>query len=152
MSDESRSPGAPQLVVTAEAAQLAISAAISKAEELGARMHVAVYDSGGNLAGYLRMPGAFLVSGELAMAKARMVAGIGLPMAQIDDVLDGENPRVRRGLERADGFTAIHGGVPIIHDGQLLGGIGASGGSEAQDVACAEAGAAAIAAHYPERE
>lgn len=146
----SASPGMSQIVIGHEAALIAIRGAVAKAEELGARMHVAVFDSGGNLAGYVRMPGAFLISAELAMTKARTAAGLGLPMATVDEVLAGEDPRVRRGLEATAGFTPVHGGLPIIHNGQLLGAIGASGGSEEQDVACAEAGVAAVAEHYPE--
>jgi uncharacterized protein GlcG (DUF336 family) len=38
----------------------------------------------------------------------------------------------------------VEGGVPIIADGKLIGALGISGGSSAEDEACAEAGAAAL--------
>ena len=43
-----------------------------------------------------------------------------------------------------DGISAIEGGVPIIENGKIIGTIGVSGGSAAQDGQCAKAGAAMI--------
>ena len=48
----------PQSVVSAEAVSVALEAAVAKAAELGVKINVAVADSGGNLSGFLRMPGA----------------------------------------------------------------------------------------------
>jgi uncharacterized protein GlcG (DUF336 family) len=43
-----------------------------------------------------------------------------------------------------DGISAIEGGVPIIQDGKIIGAIGVSGGSAAQDGEVARAGAAMV--------
>ena len=48
---------------------------------------------------------------------------------------------------RLDGVVPVEGGVPIVVDGKLIGALGVSGGSSAEDEVCAEAGAAALRAH-----
>jgi uncharacterized protein GlcG (DUF336 family) len=68
-----------QDVVHWEAAAAAIQAAARKAEEMGVKVNVAVVDPGGNLAGFLRMPGAFLHSIDIAIDKAYTAAGFGIP-------------------------------------------------------------------------
>jgi uncharacterized protein GlcG (DUF336 family) len=86
---------------------------------------------------------AFLISGDLATQKANSVAAIGIPPDTIEEVLTQEAPRVREGLVHR-GFVLIRGGQPLHFGGQLIGAVGVSGGSEAQDVECAQAGVAAL--------
>lgn len=133
-----------QAVIHHAAAMRVMQAAVARAEALGIRVCVAVLDSAGTLAGFVRMPGAFLVSGEVALRKARSAAAIGVPAEIAEELLAYEAPRVREGLLHT-GFTLIRGGVPL-HEGEvLIGAVGVSGGSEAQDVECAQAAAAALA-------
>lgn len=135
---------ASQSVVHWEAAQAALAAAVRKADALGIKVNVAVADSGGNLAGFLRMPGAFLHSIDIAIDKAYTAAGFGLSTALWTEVLKDHSAGVRDGLPRRPRLVAFGGGLPIRVDGDLLGGIGVSGGSEEQDEQCARAGLAAI--------
>lgn len=116
-----------------------LEAATVQAEKLGFRAAVSVVDNSGLLLGFLRMPGAFLVSSELCQRKARCAAGLGLAPETIEDILHGEADRVRDGLLRCEDFTLIRGGLPLYWKGSLVGGIGVSGGSEAQDTACVNA-------------
>lgn len=133
-----------QSVVSVDATQAALSAAVACAERLGIRVCVAVYDSGCTLSGFLRMPGSFHVSNEMSLTKAKTVASVGLPMEVLDEVLDADKPRIRRGLEALPGFTPVHGALPIIVGGQLLGAVGVSGGSEDEDIQCAQAAVDAV--------
>jgi uncharacterized protein GlcG (DUF336 family) len=133
-----------QAVITQQAALKALAAASDKAEALGARVNIAVVDSSGLLAGFVRMPGAFLMSIDMAQKKARCAAGLGFEADVTDQILAHEPPRVREGLLSHPDFTLIRGGLPIRIAGQLIGAIGVSGGSEAQDVACAQAGLEAV--------
>lgn len=133
-----------QAVITHGGAMRAIAAAVAHAESLGIRVNVAVADSGGHLAGFVRMPGSFLISIEMACKKARSAAGLGIEPELVEQVVAHEAPRVREGLVPHPDFTLIRGGLPIRIAGQLIGAIGVSGGSEAQDVACAQAGVDAI--------
>lgn len=133
----------PQPVIHHAAALRVVQAAVARAESLGIRVCVAVVDSAGTLAAFVRMPGAFLISGELAQKKAHSTAAIGVPAEVVDQVLEQEAPRVREGIVMA-GFSLIRGGAPLRDGETLIGAVGVSGGSESQDVECAQAGAAAL--------
>ena len=90
------------------------------------------------------MPGAFLHAIEIAIDKAYTAAGFGLPTAAWTEALEMHSPAVRSGLPLRPRMVCFGGGLPLRHDGRLIGGIGVSGGSEPQDEACARAGLSAI--------
>jgi len=126
-----------------EAALAAVSAAVRAGLEMGVAVNAAVVDAGGNLAGFLRAPGAFLHSIAIAQDKAYTAAGFGLATDALYRLIQ-DNPGLRDGLIRRDRLTAFAGGIPIVVDGRVVGGIGVSGASEEQDCACARAGLAAL--------
>ena len=134
----------PQSVISAEAVSVALEAAIGHAAKLGVKINVAVADSGGNLSGFLRMPGAFLQSIDIAIDKAYTAAGFGLATSAWAEALATHSPAVRNGLPLRPRMVCFGGGLPLRHQGRLIGGIGVSGGSEEQDQACARAGVLAI--------
>ena len=113
--------------------QAAISASCEKAEALGVAINIAVVDSGGNLAAFLRMPGAFQASIDIAIDKAWTSNSFGMSTDAFAKVMADEDPSVRDGLLRRPRIAAFPGGHPIRHNGQLVGGIGVSGASAAQD-------------------
>lgn len=133
-----------QRVIDANAACDAVRAAVAHAATLGIQINVSVVDRGGNLAAFLRMPGAFLHSIDIAIDKAYTAASFGLPTSQWHAALQQHSDAVREGIVRRPRFVAFGGGLPIIENGHRIGGIGVSGGSEEQDEACAQAGLAAI--------
>lgn len=133
-----------QSVVGWEAAAAALAGAAGHAEVLGLKVNIAVVDTGGNLAGFLRMPGAFLHSIDIAIDKAYTAAGFGLSTAAWSEALASHSSAVRDGLPRRPRMVCFGGGLPLNHQGQLIGGIGVSGGSEQQDEACARAGMRAM--------
>jgi uncharacterized protein GlcG (DUF336 family) len=133
-----------QSVIGWEAAATAARAAVLHAQGLGLCINVAVVDSGGNLAAFLRMPGAYLHSIDIAIDKAYTAASFGLATSQWHAALQQHSEAVREGIVRRPRFVAFGGGLPIVEHGQRVGGIGVSGGSEEQDEACAQAGLQAI--------
>ncbi|BCO26139.1 hypothetical protein MIZ03_1019 [Rhodoferax lithotrophicus] len=133
-----------QRVIDAVAASDAVRASVAHAASLGIRINVAVVDSGGNLAAFLRMPGAFLHSIDIAIDKAYTAASFGLPTSQWHAALQQHSDAVREGIVRRPRFVGFGGGLPMVENGQRIGGIGVSGGSEEQDEACAQAGLSAI--------
>lgn len=133
-----------QPVIDATAANDAVRAAVVHAASQGIRVNVAVVDAGGNLAAFLRMPGAFLHSIDIAIDKAYTAASFGLPTSQWHAALQQHSDAVREGIVRRPRFVTFGGGLPIVEAGQRIGGIGVSGGSEEQDEACAQAGLMAI--------
>ena len=133
-----------QSVIGWEAAAAAARAAAAHAEKLGVRINVAVVDTGGTLAAFLRMPGAPLHSVEIAIDKAYTAVSFGLATSQWHAALQQHSSAVREGLALRPRFVAFGGGLPVVDSGQRIGGIGVSGGSEEEDEACAQAGLLAI--------
>lgn len=131
-------------VIDWPAASRAVQAAAAKAAELGLRVNVAVVDSGGNLAAFVRMPGAFLHSIDIAIDKAYTAAGFGLPTSEWQAALLGHSPAVREGIPLRPRFVGFGGGLPLNEGEARIGGIGVSGGSEQEDELCAAAGRDAI--------
>lgn len=123
-----------------------MDAVVSCAAEMGVKVNVAIVDAAGNLAGFLRMPGSFLVSSDLAVDKAWTAASFGIATRALSQMLE-ESPRaVREGLLRRPRTTEIAGGLPILVDGVMIGAIGVSGASDEQDERCASAGLAVLEA------
>lgn len=124
--------------ITWEAAHVAIRAAVAKAELLGIKINVAISDVGGNLAAFLRMPNAFIPSIQIAIDKATTAAGFGFPTADWMKVC-GDDESMKLGFSAQPNVIVFGGGLPIRVDGELIGGIGVSGGSAEQDEECAKA-------------
>lgn len=135
----------PQPVVHWEAATAAVAAAARHAERAGLSVNIAVVDAGGNLAAFLRMPGAFLHFIDIAIDKAYTATGFGLPTVMWSEALKSQSPAVRGRLPLRPRMVCFGGGLPIEHEGRRIGGIGVSAGSESDDEACAQAGLTAIA-------
>lgn len=132
-----------QKVITAEAANAAVVAAVAKARELGLLINVAVTDTNGTLMAFLRMPTAFLHSIDIAIDKAKTASGFRMATGDLYNALK-ENDNVTRGLIRRDNCVLFGGGMPLMDGDDIIGGIGVSGASEDEDLACAAAGAKAL--------
>lgn len=129
-----------QRIIAAAPALQAATAAVQAASELGVSVNVALVDSSGVLAAFVRMPGAPLHSIDIAIDKAYTAASFGLPTGQWHAVLATHSPAVREGIVLRPRFVAFGGGLPLVEGGVRIGAIGVSGGSEAQDEAIARAG------------
>ena len=129
--------------ISMKAAATASQAAVTHAEQLGIRINVAVTDGSGTLMAFLRMRGAFLHSVEIAMNKAYTAASFGFPTVQWSNILK-DDEALRIGIGQRPRMVIFGGGLPINENGELIGGIGVSGGSAEQDEECARAGLAAL--------
>lgn len=123
-------------VISADEAQEVLRKAAAKAIEIGIPMAIAVVDTGGNLVAFVRQDNAILISINIAQDKAR-TALIGYPTEKWAELM--ENDYVLANLQFVPGFTALGGGVPIISDGQIIGGLGISGGMYTDDMVVAQA-------------
>lgn len=128
-----------QQVISAEATQLVLQGAVAHAQTLGIAINVGVTDASGVLAGFLRMPGAFLHSVEIAIDKAYTAASFGFPTSAWKSALANDE-MLRIGLSERPRLVIFGGGLPILDGNQRIGGVGVSGGSAEQDEACAHAG------------
>ena len=131
-----------QLQITTSAALSAADGAVQHALSLGIKINVAVCDSSGTPMAFLRMNGAHLHSISISEDKAYTAASFGLPTSQWAQILSNHSDGVRLGLPARPRFVQFGGGLPILVDGVLIGGIGVSGGSEQQDEECAHFGLA----------
>lgn len=131
--------------IASGAAHVAVLAAVAHGLKIGAPVAAAVVDRSGRLTAFLRSADAFLRSTDIAIDKAVTAAGFrtesGALYAMVKD-----NDAVLEGLRSLSGVALFGGGVPIIFEDEIIGGIGVSGGSEEQDIDCAKSGGAAIAA------
>ena len=134
---------APKL--THKGARAVLEAAEAKAREIGVPQCIAVVDEGGHLLAFSRMDGGKISSVRVAITKAVSAATRRSPSGPIPSAEDS-SLLLSIGLPLATGgtVTPISGGVPLVAEGQVVGGIGVSSGTEQQDVDCAEAGAAAL--------
>ena len=143
MSKDSNSNSINTAVISSEAASTTLKATIEHAQKLGIAINVAITDSSGVLAGFLRMPGAFLHSIDIAIDKAYTSASFGFPTSQWLKILEGD-PALKAGLPLRPRLVIFGGGLPIVENGIRIGGIGVSGGSAEQDEECARAGLKAL--------
>ena len=127
--------------ISLERAQAVINAVVAEAEKRDWKMNVAVVDSGGNLVAFQRMDGAMLASIEIAEHKARAAALFRRETKVFENAIQVNNFTY---LMTLDGFIASRGGIPLIENGKLIGGIGCSGGTDPQDETVCRVGVAVI--------
>ena len=128
------------VALSLEDAKRVAAAARAEAEKNGWAIVIAVVDDGGHLMYLERMDGTQKASSRIAEAKGRTAILFKRPTKAIEDnVLEGRT--VMMGLP---GAVPLDGGVPLVKDGQFLGGIGVSGVQSFQDGVVARAGAAAL--------
>ena len=133
-----------QRTVHWQAAQAAVVAAQEKAAELGLRVCASISDRGGNAVAFLRHPAAPLHTSDIASDKAVTAASFGFPTTEWMAFIESNNSAgLRAGIVNRDRLVVFGGGLPLYHDGELVGGIGVSGGSEEEDEICARAGVVA---------
>jgi len=127
------------LPITVEDAKKAAAPALAEAAKNNWKVAVAVVDPGGNLVYYEKMDNTQLASTNISIDKARSAARFKRPTKAFQDALaaGGEGLRVL-GLE---GAVPVEGGFPLVMDGKIVGGIGVSGATSAQDAQCSKAGA-----------
>ncbi len=130
----------PQQRLTHAAALTALQAAIAKADEIGVPQCIAVCDEGGNLLAFVRMDGARFLSIGTAQRKAATAASSRAPTGGRE-----AHHALELALVTGGRLTNLRGGVPIVVDQQVVGGVGVSSGNGDQDVAVAQAGAEAVA-------
>src|SRR3989440_12614657 len=123
-----------------DGAKKAIAAAVDYAKKNNAPGAViAVVDEGGNLMALERLDGTFAMGATISIGKARTAVLFKKPTRFFEELIN----KGRTAMTAVDGFTPLIGGIPIVIDGQVVGGIGVSGAASAnQDEELALAGAA----------
>ena len=131
-------------MVTLADARRVIAAAEKKAAEIGQPMNIAVADEGGNLVAHVRMDGAWMGSVDISIKKAWTSRAFDI--ATKDLAAHSQSGDQFFGIHASNGgrVMVFAGGITLKKGKKVVGAIGVSGGSGAQDHAVAEAGAKAF--------
>jgi uncharacterized protein GlcG (DUF336 family) len=130
----------PTLRLTLAGAQRILEAARRKAEDIGVPECIVVVDAGGHMLAMCRMDGAFVFSIDTALRKAQTAAIYREPTGNIAEGID-----LRLAVATEGKRINLPGGLPIIVEGQCVGGIGVGSGTGAEDREVGNAGLAALA-------
>jgi len=128
--------------LTLDGAKKVLAAAEAEAAKSRVGCNIAVVDDGGNLVAFHRVDPTFPAGARVSIGKARTAALFRQPTKNFEEVITQKG---RTSMIALDDFTPLQGGVPIVVAGQIVGAIGVSGASSAdQDEQFARAGAAAL--------
>lgn len=126
--------------ITLKAAQKIMAAAEAEAIKNNWTVAIAIVDAGANLLMFQKLdetqPGGI----NVAIAKARTAANFKRSTKVLEDALTAG----RSGFLAFDGLLPMQGGIPVIAEGKVIGAVGVSGGTSAQDEQVAIAGIAAL--------
>lgn len=126
--------------ISAERAHRVIEAGIDEARRRGWEMNIAVVDPHGDLKAFTRMDDAALASIAIAQHKARTAARFRRETRIFEDL-------VMKGvayLTTLDDVIASRGGIPLVEEGRIIGAVGCSGGTGAQDEVVCKAAVSAV--------
>jgi glc operon protein GlcG len=134
-----------QPTITLEGAQRVMAAANRYAREHNAPGGaIAIVDAGGHVVLVQRLDGTFAAGADISVGKARTAVAFKRPTRGIEDTIN-KGRTAMTALAAVTWFTPLQGGVPLIVQGAVVGGIGVSGASSAQqDEEIALAGAQAL--------
>lgn len=126
--------------LTFEGARRIAAAAAEEAQRNQWGVSIAVVDTHGELLFFARLDGAHQQSVDISQAKARTAARWRRETKALEDAVAGG----RTVLMAVEGMLPLEGGVPIIVDGRVIGGVGVSGVTSQQDAQVAKAGIRAV--------
>jgi glc operon protein GlcG len=122
--------------ITLDGAKKAAAAALAEARANGWSMAVAVVDTGGWLVYFEKMDDTQIGSVVVAQTKARSAVLFKRPTKALQDTLAGGGDGIR--VLALEGAVPVEGGLPLVSDGKIVGAIGVSGGTSAEDGQCAQ--------------
>ncbi|MZR29390.1 GlcG/HbpS family heme-binding protein [Sneathiella litorea] len=123
-------------------ALILIRGAREKAREIGVPMCISIVDESGNLIAFERMDGGKVTSITISADKAYTAAAARKATHDYNAVNVPGNLAFGIHTEVGGRISSVGGGLPVSVNGEVVGGIGLSSGTPAQDMECAEAGIA----------
>jgi uncharacterized protein GlcG (DUF336 family) len=123
--------------ITTEQARKAAQVALAEARANKWTMAAAVCDPGGILVYFERIDDTQNASSEIAIDKARSAALFKRPTKTFQDSIERGGIGLR--VTKLRGAMPVDGGVPLVINGLIVGGLGVSGGTAEQDGQCAKA-------------
>lgn len=114
-----------------EQSQKLMTDAVECSRQMGVNINVAVFDQGGNLCAFLRMDNSPLGSVEISQKKARSAVLFGAPTEALGQLV--KDQQLDSFEQTNSGLILFAGGEPVYQQQLLLGGVGISGGTAAED-------------------
>lgn len=111
------------------AAQRLVANGLDHAAAAEMKLAIAVVDRAGDLLAFARMDGASIVTVDVAIGKARTAAFLKGPSKRFEDMINAGRPS----MATAPGLLPLQGGMPILHEGEVVGAVGVSGSSGDND-------------------
>jgi glc operon protein GlcG len=131
--------GAP---IPLERARQVLAAARAEAQKNQWQVAIAVVDAGGHLVAFERMDHTQTGSVVVAIEKAKTSAAFRRPTKALQDTIAAGGDGLR--MLALPGATPLEGGLVLIHEGRIVGAVGVSGVTSAQDAQIAQAGVNAL--------
>ena len=138
-----QAPAPYGLSIGVEQAKKAMVAAEAEARKNNWQVVISIVDTGGHQVMLQRLE-AQNASVDIAIGKARTAVNFRRPTKALEDSLAANGSALR--ILAVPGVMPLQGGLPIIVDGKIIGGIGVSGVTAAQDEMVAKAGTDALGA------
>ena len=127
--------------ITLEQAKKVVAGAEAEAKKNNWPVAIVVLDTGGQMVMMQRLDNTQWGSIDIAKEKARSAVALRRPTKVLQDAIaqGGVNLRFL-----STGFSVLEGGIPIVHDGKIIGSVGVSGVTSQQDAQTAQAGIDAL--------
>ncbi len=131
---------ADKKALTLEAAKAILAAAEAEAKTNNWKVVIAVVDDGGRLVALHRMDDSHPISVDVAPGKAKAAALYRRPTKMLEERIN----QGRTAQVTVPGAIPLEGGLPIVVDGKVIGGVGVSGVLSSDDAKIAQAGISAL--------
>ncbi|MFD0872316.1 Uncharacterized conserved protein [Chlamydia abortus] len=125
--------------LTLETAKRLLAAAEQKSRQMGLSSNIAIVDDGGNLVAFQRMDNARIAGIEISKNKAWTSVSMQMPTANLAQTAQPGGPTFGINTTNFGRIVILGGGIPLVSNGHIVGGIGVSGGTSAQDIEIANA-------------
>lgn len=125
--------------ITLDVAKILIQGAERKAREIGVSEVIAVVDEGGNLVACHRMDHAWITSIDIAQNKAWTAVAMRMPTSALAPMAVPSGELYGINTTNHGRIVIFGGGIPLVKDGRIVGAVGASGSTVANDVEVANA-------------
>ncbi|WP_407945384.1 GlcG/HbpS family heme-binding protein [Paenibacillus silvestris] len=136
-------------LLTLEIAKQLLAVAEQKARQMGLSFDIAIVDAEANLVAFHRMNHARIAGIEISQGKAWTSVAMQMPTANLAQSALPGGQHYGVNTTNQGRVTILGGGIPLVREGMIVGGIGVAGGTIVQDMEVANAAAQAFtASHY----
>ncbi|MCM3629114.1 heme-binding protein [Paenibacillus glycanilyticus] len=127
-----------------EISKYLLAVAEQKARQMGLSSNIAIVDEGTNLIAFHRMDNAKIAGIEISQNKAWTSVAMQMPTANLAQSAQPGSPSFGINTTNQGKLVILGGGIPLVSDNKIIGGIGVSGGTSAQDIEVANAAVLAL--------